>query len=208
MKLFLVSLSLFTTLHFSGISQEAQPQLLTIPENWSFEFIAFPLDFAADLDYKGFEELRFSPGMFDTTSNRYFTYLFAAELEGKHSFSIPETKKFIKQYYQGLSHAVAQSKETSVDTSKIKVIIQKAKVKTGIHDAYFITVNFVDSFTNNQEVLLNIELVVLHAKSDQNTYLVAAVSPQPKYSEVWKELYSYRKALMQGNPRLKMASGK
>lgn len=201
-------LALIWAFQFSTFAQDAQPQLLTLPEDWTFEFIPFPPDFAPGLKYNGYEELRFAPEMFKPDESRYFTYLFAIELDGKHEFDIPETKQFLARYFRGLSSSVAQSRETTVDTSKITVEVEKARVKTGIHDAYFIKVNFVDSFTIGQEVLLNIELVVLHAKSDNNTYLVALISPQPKYSEVWKEMYTYRKALMQGNPTLKQAVGR
>lgn len=37
---------------------------LPIPEGWRTETIPFPLEFAPELSYEGYEELRFSPGMF------------------------------------------------------------------------------------------------------------------------------------------------
>lgn len=184
-------------------AQDANPQLLDIPEDWRFEFIGFPLDFAPSLEYEGFEELRFAPGMFDSESNTYFTYLFAMALEGKIEFDIPKSKQFLTTYFQGLSYNVAKSKEASVDTSKIQLIIQRPDIKMGKHEGYFITVNYIDSFNNMNEITINMELVVLYPKSGDKTYLVALASPQPKYSEVWKELYEYRKTLMTENPVFK-----
>ncbi len=49
-------------------AQEVQPRMMTLPQEWEFEYLEFPLAFAPDLEYNGFEELRFAPGMFDTAS--------------------------------------------------------------------------------------------------------------------------------------------
>lgn len=208
MKHLLLLIFLLGSLHFSGFSQDGNPSLLTIPEDWKYEFIAFPLDFAPLLNYEGYEELRFAPGMFDVDSPSYFTYLFAISFEGKQDFSIPNCKKFLSIYYQGLCFDVAKAKEITVDTSKIIITAEKPKVKTGDNDAYFITVKYLDTFNEGNEVMLNMELVVLNPKSHEKTYFLALVSPQPKYSEIWKELYTYRKSLMSENPTLSAARGK
>ena len=36
-----------------------------VPAGWRSEVIPFPLDFAPSLTHRGFEEIRFAPGMFD-----------------------------------------------------------------------------------------------------------------------------------------------
>lgn len=181
-------------------AQDTQPQFLTLPADWRSEVLNFPLDFAPDLEYQGLEELRFAPGMFDTTATDYFTYMFVMVLEGSHDFTIPETKKFIASYFRGLSSAVGQGKEISVDTSLITVTVMRPDIKTGKHEGYFITVNFIDTFSGGRLVTLNMESVVLYQKDGQKTYIQALISPQPKYSATWKELYQYRKTLMNENP--------
>ena len=62
-------------------AQEEAAKILTGPADWRYEHIEFPLDFAPELAYKGFEELRFSPGMFDTSTTDYFTYAFVLSLQ-------------------------------------------------------------------------------------------------------------------------------
>jgi len=44
-------------------AQEEKPILLPIPADWKYEKIDFPLDFAPEAASKGFEELRFAPGI-------------------------------------------------------------------------------------------------------------------------------------------------
>ena len=181
-------------------AQDARPQMLTIPSDWNSEVLNFPLDFAPELEYQGLEELRFAPGMFDTTAPDYFTYMFAMELEGKHDFGIPQTKKFLAGYFRGLSSAVGEGKDIVVDTSLITVTVVRPDIKTGKHEGYFVTVNFIDTFTGGRKVTLNMEAVVLYQKDGEKTYIQALISPQPKYSATWKELYQYRKTLMNENP--------
>lgn len=190
----------FISIHIGIYAQDAKPTLLTVPEDWKFEFIGFPLDFAPSLQYQGYEELRFAPGMFDTTATDYFTYMFAIELEGKHDFGIPSTQKFLETYFKGLSYEVAKAKEISVDTSRIDVVVTKPDIRMGKHEGYFITVQFIDSFSGGKAVTLNMETVVLHPKNGEKTFIHSIVSPQPKYNEIWKELYKYRKFLMHENP--------
>ena len=48
--------------------EAAAPILPPAPEGWRHERLAFPLDFAPDIELEGYEELRFAPGMFDPGS--------------------------------------------------------------------------------------------------------------------------------------------
>lgn len=181
-------------------AQEPQAKLLTVPADWKFERLDFPLEFAPDLDYRGFEELRFAPGMYDTASPNYLTYLYAMEIEGHYDFNEVKIKKFLSGYYRGLSYTIAKSKDMDVDTSLITVSVHRPGISTGRNDNWVVTLKFIDSFTFGQEVTLNMEVVVLHAKNKEKTYIQNLISPQPKQSAVWKELFSYRKTLMAENP--------
>ncbi len=121
-------------------------------------------------------------------------------LEGDHEFNEAQIDRFLTRYYQGLSHAVATRSEKVVDTSRINVSVMRPDIRTGKHEGYFVTVNYIDTFTDGRQVKLNMEVVVLYSKNGENTCIQALVSPQPKYTDVWKTLYSFRKTLMSENP--------
>src|SRR5579871_6778165 len=72
---------------FAMAQNNNEPQLLKKPANWQFERFNLPPQFAKDFPYKGAEELRFSPGMFNKNSAEYFTYAFVAELDSTTDFS-------------------------------------------------------------------------------------------------------------------------
>jgi len=169
----------------TGFAQNAKPELLLTPEDWRFERMDLPFDFAADIDFEGFEELRFAPGMFDTLSETYFTYIFAVSINNDVSINKSEIYNFLNKYYKGLCAAVAESKNMQVDTSKIEIEI--TKVTTSI-TTYHSKILFFDVFTNGQEVLLNMEIEIIPKDDGNGSYMLALVSPQAKDIEVWDAL--------------------
>ncbi len=78
-------LYIITTLFLFGYSlsmaQDNNPFILKTPTDWRYEKIDLPLDFAPSINYNGFEELRFAPGMFDREAEKYFTYVFVISIE-------------------------------------------------------------------------------------------------------------------------------
>ena len=66
-------------------AQRAQPSptMLMGPEDWRFERLPIPPGFARDIPWTGYEEARFSPGMFDPKSATYFTYALSISIDGR-----------------------------------------------------------------------------------------------------------------------------
>ena len=80
-----------------------EPELLpTAPDGWRFERIDMPLSFAPDLDYQGFEELRFAPGMFQPESASYFSYVLALRIAEDLNVDEAFLEDFLTSYYVGL----------------------------------------------------------------------------------------------------------
>ena len=46
--------------------------VLSAPDNWLSEIIPFPLGFAQQIEFVGFEDLRFSPEWSDSTSQQFW----------------------------------------------------------------------------------------------------------------------------------------
>ncbi len=157
------------------------------PLNWRYEKIDFPLDFAPEISYKGFEELRFSPGMFDVTSEEYFTYAFVIALEKEDEFSIKEMETFLTIYFKGLCNAVMNSKKMTIDLDKITVETQK------INQQFISKIHFFDPFTDGRIVDLKMEMDVV--KKNDKTILITLVSPQEKEHKIWNILYNIKKSI-------------
>ena len=61
---------------FASLSHAQAISIQSTLETWKYEKLELPLNFAPNLPYQGFEELKFAPGMFKPNTNDYFSYIF------------------------------------------------------------------------------------------------------------------------------------
>ena len=177
----------------SAHAQQAEAQLLKEPANWAFERFALPPVFAPNFSYKGVEELRFSPGMFNKDSTDYFTYVFVAQLDNITNISQDEIRKYLLDYFKGLCSSTAKDRKLVVDTSKITVSINRKENTASGEIIYTAMLNVFGVFADGAPVKLNMEIKVLANAETKEVYLVFIASPQEKTSKVWDELYKIQK---------------
>lgn len=163
------------------ISAAQTPTLLLGPADWRFERLPMPPPFAPDVPLKGFEEARFAPGMFDTASPNYFTYVLVITAEGSPKLDRSTIENFLGKYYKGLSIGVGKQKGLTPDQAQMKADV--VRVAEG---RYAAKVTCFDTFSDGRKLNLNIEA---HAVSGSGkTYLTLLISPQPVNAPVWQAL--------------------
>ncbi|MEO7983026.1 MAG: hypothetical protein ABI688_02985 [Bacteroidota bacterium] len=178
----------------TGFAQETKPALLKQPVNWEFERFSLPPAFDPGFNYKGFEELRFAPGMFKKDSADYFSYAFIASLDGNIKFSAEDIRLYLLRYYRGLCGSVAREKKLIIDSAAIRVIkggYTKSKGRFG----YNYSLNIFGVFADGSPVKLNMEAEVIPGSAYKKTYLLFITSPQPKTAAIWKKLYELRQGI-------------
>src|ERR1700720_3090400 len=89
--------------------------ILKEPLDWRFERLPVPAPFAPEIKLTGFEEARFAPGMFDTASPNYFTYVMVISADGSPELGRSGIEDFLQKYYKGLSIGVGQHKGLTPD---------------------------------------------------------------------------------------------
>jgi hypothetical protein len=162
------------------------PTILMGPSDWRFESMPTPPQFAPDIRLTGFEEARFSPGMFDNTSPSYFTYVLVISADGAPDLGTAALKDILEKYYRGLSVGLGQQKGLSVDPKQMIAEIAPAQGdKTRRHAK----VTFIDTFTDGRKITLNIEAHIVAKPAAKKTGLILLVSPQPKDHAVWQKLH-------------------
>jgi hypothetical protein len=196
MKNVLIALIFIVSLSIAAKAQQATPQLLKEPAAWTFERFTLPPSFAPNFPYKGAEELRFSPGMFNKDSTDYFTYAFVAQLDNTTTISQNDISNYLLDYFKGLCSSTAKAREIVVDTSKITVAIEKKKASLNNEIIYNALLNVFGVFADGAPVQLNMEVKVLMNITAKKTYLLFIASPHEKNDEVWKELYTIQKDFM------------
>ena len=167
-------------------SQEPKPEILKEPVNWQFERFMLPPSFAPGLNYKGVEELRFSPGMFKKDSADYFTYAFISRFDSMTDISMQQVRDYYLGYFRGLCAATARDRKLVIDTTAISVDIEKKK-DAGI--IYAAKIQLFGVFADGARVKLNSEIKVVKDVMRSKVYLMAVSSPQPKTATIWQTLY-------------------
>jgi len=173
-----------------AIAAEPQPQpelMPPTPADWRFERIDFPLSFAPDIKYKGFEELRFAPGMFKPESDTYFTYVFAMKITDDVTLDAPALQSLLETYFRGLCRTVAKEKKFDIDTSKITAQVRADQPDAAPARHFRAAVESFDPFVTGKSLTLNLEMIVIDtSRTDHRIF--AAISPKPTDSPIWKLL--------------------
>jgi len=165
-----------------------QAELLpTTPGDWRFERIDFPLSFAPELKYEGFEELRFAPGMFKAESDTYFTYIFAMKITSEVVLDAAALQSMLETYYRGLCRTVGKESKFEIDVSKISAKVHADQTEAKGIRHFRATVESFDPFVTGKPLTLNMEMIVIVANQTDHR-IFAAVSPKPMDSPVWKLL--------------------
>ena len=183
---------LATGLILSTVLLSAPPQVASelLPKalpDWRYERLEFPLAFAPELKYDGFEELLFAPGMFNERSDTYFTYIFAIKITNEAKFDAASLKSFLEKYYKGLCRSVAEGTEFDIDVSKVSADVREDHYEAKDLRHFTATLDSFDPFVTGGPLKLNME-IILHQPSSTDHRIFAAVSPKPLESAVWKIL--------------------
>ena len=165
------------------------------PKDWKSERIDFPLGFAPKINYEGFEELRFAPGMFDPKSESYFTYTFFWWIK-EQNITPEQLEKDLVNYFQGLTSAVGKSKGQDYDLSKVKAkVIPLAENKTKLPyktKNYQAVVDTYDAFASKNLLTLNMEITIFNCADAKRTISFFCVSPKSKNEAIWKQMQEIR----------------
>ncbi|MFP2997666.1 hypothetical protein ABN763_17245 [Spongiivirga sp. MCCC 1A20706] len=187
-QLFLIIFLLFSLNAILSQQDQEKPTYLLGPENWRFERIDLPLPFASQIAHKGFEELRFAPGMFNVDAETYFTYVFLIEIQDNPKFLEKDLKALLVAYYKGLCKAVASSKKFDIDYEEIEVNLKHTKSKNKFSTKYDANVVFFDTFNDGRRLLLKMDIEVISNKKENKSHIIALVSPKSKPDLVWTRL--------------------
>ncbi len=167
---------------------KARPELLpeTLPD-WRYERIDFPLPFAPELKYDGFEELSFAPGMFNAQSDTYFTYIFAIKITNDVTIDAGLLKSFLQTYYRGLCRTVAEGTDFDIDVSKITAVVREDHYEAQHARHFSATLESFDPFVTGKPLTLHLQMLAIES-SPTDHRIFAAVSPKPAEAPVWKLL--------------------
>lgn len=168
--------------------QQPAPTILKGPSDWRFERLPIPPGFAPNITWTGFEEARFAPGMFSTTSTNYFTYALTVSVDGTAPIAAAELKDFLDKYFNGLSTAVGRRRGLTPDASQLGAEVHAVIAETNATHRFTAKVPFFDTFNDGHKILLNLEIAVLPKAKEKRTFVVLLISPHTGDAPAWKQL--------------------
>lgn len=159
------------------------------PRGWENETILFPIDFAPELPYKGFEELRFAPGWGDPKSGEKWAYTLLWWLDGSYSFDEKTLKHDLENYFTGLTkqRAVAGQLDQTLFTPAIAQV-QKVKTVPGNKETYIVSADIFDAQVTQKPGKLFFKIHIKDCAEKGRTIVLLEVSASPYTQPVWQQL--------------------
>jgi hypothetical protein len=110
-----------------GQPEKSPPYQVPTPTAWAEETFALPPAFAPDMKWKGTEELRFAPGMFQADAPDFFSYALLFWLPDDAEIDAKAMEQELLTYYRGLAAAVLRAKKQDMDTKAFTLTVTAAK---------------------------------------------------------------------------------
>jgi len=178
-KLIFIILSFF---FFNSATIAQNPEsILKAPDDWKIEIIPFPLSFAPEIKYDGFEDIRFAPGWSDIESEEFWTYHFTWLIENKTELNEQVLEEIFGLYYDGLAKAVLGEKIDTINFEKAMCLF--VKTDTGFTGK----IRTFDSFFTKEAIQLNIKVRESICENPYRHLVSFDISPKSFDHQVWKK---------------------
>ena len=172
---------------FDGKKWEA-PYNLENPKGWDVERFLIPIAFAPSIQYRGVEDIRFTPGWSKKDTKEYWSYAFLWYLDSTYKFNSAIIEKNLIAYYTGLANANVDKSKVDIDKLvTIKASVKKLRLEKPDAQTFEGSVEILDYMTL-KPLSLNLRIHVRYCKEQNKTFVFHEVSPQPFSNKVWESL--------------------
>ena len=175
-------LVLFTIITVISFGQEKET-ILSAPDNWKSEIIPFPLGFAQDIDFVGFEDLRFAPNWSDATSENFWTYMFVWYIEKDDALTESKLTTYFKSYYDGLMGVNLKNNEGVINPNKLDETICLF-IKT--NEGFTGKMRVYDKFFSKDYMILNIKVRESFCPKTNKQIILCEISQKVFDHKVWE----------------------
>lgn len=162
---------------------EQQIGVLEADSTWLKEIIHFPINFAPEITYEGYEDLRFAKKWRDKNHEDFWCYMFSWHVNSNEKQTVERLETHIKSYYDGLMDVVNKKKDFKVPETTVLFIRNEGNTK----DADFIGKLYVyDSFNTEAMITLNVRVKTYYCDDGKTSDILFRISPQDFNHEIWQ----------------------
>ncbi len=150
--------------------------LLETDSTWNQEIFHFPIPFAPEIKFEGFEDARFPAFWAYTDSSDFWSYVFVWSISNPMELTTGALESNIEMYFNGLmnyqsSVALFFKKETSDNVTRYV-----GKLKT------------FDALVTKMSMTLNVTAEYFNCEKNEKTCIVFRLSPQEFRDDIWNKL--------------------
>ncbi|WP_204345078.1 hypothetical protein [Psychroserpens algicola] len=190
----------FTFLMVSVMSfgqDEASLGVLESDTTWLKEIIKFPIGFAPEINYTGYEDLRFAKQWRAIDHDDFWCYMFVWHVDSIQKPSAKDLEQQLKLYYDGLMKAVNKKKDFEVPETTVLVINAKGDAASD----FIGKLKVYDSFNSEAIITLNVQVKLYHCIASNRTNIMFKLSPLDFDEAIWERFKDVK--LTDGNCTLK-----
>jgi CubicO group peptidase (beta-lactamase class C family) len=158
--------------------------LLKTEVTWGKEVFGFPLRFAKEVKYAGFEEAHFPRGWAKETSSEFWSYAFVWDVDFIEELTAKELESNLQIYFDGLMISVNKEKDKTLP--KARANLSKITDVDGVL-RFEGTMEIYDSFITRAPLLLNVRIEKKDCIRDKSIVLFK-FSPKSFESDIWTAL--------------------
>ncbi len=167
--------------------------ILITEDTWRKEVFTFPLRFAKDIKYEGFEEAHFPKGWIKEESPEFWSYAFVWNVNLIEELTAKELENNLQIYFDGLMISVNKEKGKTLPNTIVK--ISKTEDSNNI-SRFSGIVNIFDAFVTKKPLLLNVRVEKKDCKQTKKSFVLFRFSPKEFNHTIWNTL---EKVTLQAN---------
>ena len=164
--------------------KEEHPHLLEAKE-WGSEFFTFPISFANEIPFSGYEEAVFPPGWSNQESQEFWSYVFAWNVEAITPLTIQDFETNLNSYFDGLMDIQNRKNGFTILESRATIVKNK-DFTTGDH--YIGSIYLYEGRYTKRMMTLYVMAEQHYCKIAKETTVVFRFSPKPFDAEIWNAL--------------------
>jgi hypothetical protein len=172
--IFILVVSLYLS---QGIMAQSEQKMgvFQADSTWFKEIIKFPISFAQEIPFQGYEDLRFHPDWSKKEADGFWMYTFAWHVEEIQTLTLEDLTSYIEFYYDGLVDGGTS------DIPKSEISFQKEK------SDFRGTLTFFDRFHTKKMITLYVLVKTFYCYEKETSTIVFKISSKPPDHPVWND---------------------
>jgi hypothetical protein len=162
-------------------TEQKYKQILITDSTWDKEIIPFPINFAPQINFEGYEDAQFPPGWGKEESEEFWSYIFAWNISGVKTLTEEELTSNIKLYFDGLMDVVNDDKSITIPPTAANFTKQNIGKYSGNVAVY-------DAFRSKKNITLNVLVEHHYCEQKKKTIVIFRFSPKSFDHTIWNML--------------------